>query len=154
MHLIINTLLFISTLFVSNLALAAQPMVGDIDSATLLADYDAFSKEYKEFTVSDDEAALMQKLEGKTLVVLFGTWCHDSEREVPRLLKLLAQSGVELAQLQLVAVDYAKKDNKGLAQQFELKYTPTFIVLDGDTEVARVIEKPEGSLAQALTQFN
>ncbi|WP_105199382.1 thioredoxin [Pseudoalteromonas sp. T1lg10] len=131
-----------------------KPYIGVIDSASLLSEYKTFATAYDDFAPSDDELAQMHKLTGKSLLVLFGTWCHDSEREVPRLLKLLALSKVELAQLELVAVDYSKKDDRGLAEQFALKYTPTFIVLDGDTELVRVVEKPEGSLAEALTDFN
>ncbi|WP_105188496.1 TlpA family protein disulfide reductase [Pseudoalteromonas sp. T1lg48] len=131
-----------------------SPYIGAIDGTSLLGEYEAFATAYADFTPSDDELAQMHKLTGKSVLVLFGTWCHDSEREVPRLLKLLALNKVELAKLELVAVDYSKKDDKGLAEQFALKYTPTFIVLDGETEVLRVVEKPEGSLAEALTDFN
>ena len=95
----------------------------------------------------------MAKLEGKDLLVLFGTWCHDSQREVPRLLKLLEQSKVELNSLTLVAVDYNKQDPQGLAEQFQLKYTPTFIVIDQSKEQHRVVEKPQGTLAEALVHF-
>ncbi|MBS3798503.1 MULTISPECIES: TlpA family protein disulfide reductase [unclassified Pseudoalteromonas] len=131
-----------------------NPFIGVIESGSLLGEYETFATAYDDFTPSDDELAQMHKLTGKSVLVLFGTWCHDSEREVPRLLKLLALSKVELAQLELVAVDYNKQDDKGLAELFKLKYTPTFIVLDGETELLRVVEKPEGSLAGALTDFN
>ncbi|WP_166838506.1 hypothetical protein [Rheinheimera pleomorphica] len=92
----------------------------------------------------------MQALSGTSLVVLFGSWCHDSEREVPRLLKLIDQSGVELESLQLQGVDRRKQHPENLHNQFALRYTPTIIVLRDGNELGRIIEKPQRSLAADL----
>lgn len=147
--------LLVLALFVAPLAMADKgPFVGEISTTRLLADYAKFNKEFTVFTPSNDELAKIQKLDGKDIVVLFGTWCHDSEREVPRLLKLIAQSEVALKSLTLVGVGYDKRDPKGIAQQYNLEYTPTMIVLDDGKEIARMIEKPKVSLASDLSQFN
>lgn len=147
--------LLVLALFVAPLAMADKgPFVGEISTTRLLADYAKFNKEFTVFTPSNDELAKIQQLDGKDIVVLFGTWCHDSEREVPRLLKLIAQSEVALKSLTLVGVGYDKRDPQGIAQQYNLKYTPTMIVLDDGKEIARMIEKPKVSLASDLSQFN
>ncbi|MEL0633926.1 thioredoxin family protein [Pseudoalteromonas carrageenovora] len=131
---------------------ATAPFSGEISTQVLLSDYDKFNEQYKAFTPTEQDIALMQKLEGKELVVLFGTWCHDSEREVPRLVKLLDESKVTLASIDYVAVGYNKRDDAGIAQAHDLQYTPTFIVKDDGKELLRVVEKPTGTLAQDLTQ--
>ena len=131
---------------------ATAPFSGEISTQALLNDYDKFSEQYKAFTPTTQDIALMQKLEGKDLIVLFGTWGHDSEREVPRLVKLLDESKVQLADIKFVAVGYNKQDDAGIAQAHDLQYTPTFIVKDDGKELVRVIEKPTGTLAQDLTQ--
>ncbi|MGB0924391.1 MAG: thioredoxin, partial [Pseudoalteromonas shioyasakiensis] len=59
---------------------------------------------------------------------------------------------VQLGSLKLVAVGYDKLDPAGLAKQYDLMYTPTIIVLDGEKELTRMIEKPKQSLALDLTQ--
>ncbi|TGE84682.1 thioredoxin [Pseudoalteromonas sp. KS88] len=147
--------LLVLALFVAPLAMADKgPFVGEISTTRLLADYAKFNKEFTVFTPSNDELAKIQQLDGKDIVVLFGTWCHDSEREVPRLLKLIAQSEVALKSLTLVGVGYDKRDPQGIAQQYNLEYTPTMIVLDDGKEIARMIEKPKVSLASDLSQFN
>lgn len=147
--------LLVLALFVAPLAIADKsPFVGEISTTRLLADYAKFNKEFAVFTPSNDELAKIQQLDGKDIVVLFGTWCHDSEREVPRLLKLIAQSEVAFKSLTLVGVGYDKRDPQGIAQQYNLKYTPTMIVLDDGKEIARMIEKPKVSLASDLSQFN
>lgn len=147
-------IMFAITLLISNAAIADQaPFSGELAVKTLIADYPKFNQEYLEYAPSKDELALIKKLTGKEVLVLFGTWCHDSQREVPRLLKLLDTAKVELAQLRLVAVGYDKRDPDGIAQQHDLRFTPTIIVLEGGTELSRMIEKPESSLASDLAQF-
>ena len=131
---------------------AEAPFSGAITTDVLLSDYDKFNEQYKAFTPTEQDIALMQKLEGKELIVLFGTWCHDSEREVPRLIKLLDESKVQLASIEYVAVGYNKQDDAGIAQANDLQYTPTFIVKQNGKELVRVIEKPTGTLAQDLTK--
>lgn len=84
-------------------------------------------------------------------MVFLGTWCHDSKREVPRFLKLLNAAKVQLDSLRLVAVGYDKLDPNGLAKQYDVRYTPTIIVSDGEKELVRMIEKPKQSIAADLT---
>lgn len=132
---------------------AQQIQQGAVSGEQLLSDYPAFQQHYQDYQPTEQDLQAMAKLAGKELVVLLGTWCHDSEREVPKLLKLLKHSEVELAQVSFVAVDYQKQDKAGVAQRFNLKYTPTFIVLDEGQEIHRVVEKPKESLAADLTRF-
>jgi thioredoxin 1 len=87
------------------------------------------------------------------LVVLFGTWCHDSVREVPRLLKLLDVSGVKLKSLSLHGVNYNKQEPNNLHRQYDLRYSPTIILLQGDAELGRIVEKPMASLGEDLAEF-
>jgi hypothetical protein len=88
-----------------------------------------------------------------SLLVLFGTWCHDSEREVPRLLKLLDLSDVELESLSLHGVNYNKQEPNNLHRQYDLKYSPTIILLQGEDELGRIVEKPILSIGEDLASF-
>lgn len=127
--------------------------IGLLSQQQLLTNYAAFADEYGRFTPTQQDLEQMQALSGASLVVLFGSWCHDSEREVPRLLKLIAMSGVELESLQLQAVDRSKQHPDKLHTDYELRYTPTFIVLRDGKELGRVIEKPQQSLAADLSSI-
>lgn len=121
--------------------------VGTITAEQLLTHYPQFKTEYLAYKPTDDEIEKMSALKDKEVTVLFGTWCHDSEREVPRLLKLLDSSGIELTSLTLFGVDRKKDDPDGVAQSYDLKYTPTLIVSSQGEEIARIIEKPKDNLA-------
>lgn len=147
-------LICIASLLFSALTFAGTPpYIGEISTEVLLKDYPAFSEEYDEFSPSEEELRTIKALEGKQVLVFLGTWCHDSKREVPRLLKLLDGSGVKLGSLQLIAVGYDKLDPDGLAKQYDLRYTPTFIVSSNGKELLRMIEKPKHSIAMDLTRL-
>ena len=146
-------LIYIAALLFSALTFAGTaPYSGEISRDDLLNDYSAFSEEYDEYSPSKEELTTIKALQGKQVLVFLGTWCHDSKREVPRFLKLLDTAKVQLGSLKLVAVGYDKLDPAGLAKQYDLMYTPTIIVSDGEKELSRMIEKPKQSLAVDLTQ--
>lgn len=121
--------------------------VGEISPAKLLASYPEFAKEYANYHPNEEELSAIKVLEGKEVMALFGTWCHDSEREIPRLLKLLDQAQVQPSELILYGVSRQKDDPAGYAEKYGLRYTPTLIVQDQGQEIARIIERPEGKLA-------
>lgn len=121
--------------------------IGKISAEHLLSTYPEFAEEYANFDPSPDQLRDIQSLAGKEVITLFGTWCHDSEREVPRLLKLIELSNVQIKQLTLVAVSRQKDDPDGYSEKYELKYTPTIVISDEGVEIARVIERPKGNLA-------
>tara|TARA_B100000446_G_scaffold59089_1_gene54986 strand:+ start:66539 stop:67036 length:498 start_codon:yes stop_codon:yes gene_type:complete len=142
-------------LFILTLPLAAnatfKPHSDAVTAKRLLSEHDKFAKQYQTFSPTPQDVVLMQKLAGKELIVLLGSWCHDSAREVPRLIKLLDESKVELSKITFVTVGYDKRDEAGIALAHDLQYTPTFIIKHNGVEVNRVVEKPSGTLAQDLT---
>ena len=60
---------------------------------------DWFNKNYADYTVDSATAgALRPLLKGKTFELYMGTWCGDSKREIPRMLKILRYAGVRPGQ--------------------------------------------------------
>ena len=133
--------------------MASADAEGIISKEALLAQYPPFAAEYSRYQPDAAEVQQIQNLQGLQLVVLFGTWCHDSEREVPRLLKLLQQANVATDNLQLQAVNRQKQHPQQLHSYYNLKYTPTIIVLQNGKELGRIIERPQQSLAEDLAKI-
>ncbi|MCF2947642.1 thioredoxin family protein [Paraglaciecola aquimarina] len=130
-----------------------EPAVGQISIQELFIDYPVFKQSYQSYQPSQRELSLAKHLTGKSLVVLFGTWCHDSEREIPRLLKLLDEAEIELSSLTLRALNYSKQDPAGMHHKYNLEFTPTIILLDGEKELGRIVEVPRLSLGEDLAAF-
>lgn len=133
--------------------MASADAEGIISKEALLAQYPPFAAEYARYQPDAAEVQQIQNLQGLQLVVLFGTWCHDSEREVPRLLKLLQQANIATDNLQLQAVNRQKQHPQQLHSYYNLKYTPTIIVLQNGKELGRIIERPQQSLPGDLAKI-
>lgn len=129
--------------------------VGEINRQALFARYPIFKANYHSYqpsaqSVSSFKADLPEALE---VSVLFGTWCHDSEREVPRLLKLLNLAGLPNESVEMYALDLKKKDPKGMANAMDISYTPTFIFYVDGREIGRIVERPEESLISDIVRL-
>lgn len=74
------------------------------------------------------------------LVVVCGTWCHDSNNLLPKFYRLLDKAGYPESKVLLIAVDRSKKAYKHLEQKYTITNTPTFIVMQHGKEVGRVTE--------------
>lgn len=122
--------------------------IGDISQAELLARHGVFKRNYDAYEVTAVIDELPADLEVK---ILFGTWCHDSEREVPRMLKLLAASGVKEENISLISLDIRKEEPEGRAKALEVRFTPTFVFFSEGAELGRIIERPVVDLTHDLT---
>ena len=69
-----------------------------------------FTPDYDRYKVN---AALLEQikplLDGKKVSLLMGTWCEDSQREVPGMMKILAAAGYAINELEIIAVDEDKR---------------------------------------------
>ena len=143
--LFISSLLPALMLSLSQAALADryQYPLGDISQAQLLERHEVFKRNYDAYEVTAGIDGLPADLKVK---ILFGTWCHDSEREVHRMLKLLSASGVKEENISLISLDIRKEEPEGRAKALDVRFTPTFIFFRGDIELGRIIERPVESL--------
>lgn len=89
-----------------------------------------------------------------TMQIFLGTWCGDSRREVPRMLKVLDSCGWDATRLELIFVDGRPEHYKQSPQHEEagknILRVPTFIIRKGEKEVGRIIETPTISLEADL----
>jgi thiol-disulfide isomerase/thioredoxin len=78
-----------------------------------------------------------------------GTWCPDSQREVPRFLRIVddlrAQHGVELP-VTFVALDRSKQKPAELIAGKQVEKVATFIYYRGAEELGRIVEKTQSPL--------
>ena len=89
-------------------------------------------------------------LKGKEVTLLMGTWCEDSQREVPGMMKILAEAGYAIAQMEIIAVDEDKRTPSGVEQAYEASYVPALIVYENGEEINRIVEFPLGTLEEDL----
>ena len=121
--------------------------LGAITQEQLLKEFPPFKKSYSAY--SPDSAAVDSlrnwEQDVKVLIIL-GTWCPDSRREVGRFLRFLDEAKNPHIQVELIGVDRSKRDARGIAAKCKIERVPTFIVLYGEREVGRIVERPRETL--------
>jgi len=91
-------------------------------------------------------AALLALPPGPRVVVLFGSWCSDSRRELARLWNAFDLAGGEPRfEIVYAGVDRAKEEPAAWVEGRDLKFVPTFYVEREGREVGRIVEvSPNG----------
>ena len=97
---------------------------------------------------------LREPIKGLSLEAYFGTWCGDSRRQIPRLLKVLDAAGFDETRLAMVGLsgrDMEFKQSPGRPERKRLVHrTPTIVVLRGGVEIGRIVETPATTLEADL----
>lgn len=124
-----------------------KPYLGSIKIADLFNKYPLFKEGYDNYvssklsTLKDDDISV---------VIFFGTWCHDSKRDLPKALKILSNIDIKDENIELIGVGLDKKEPMGRAEKLNLMFTPTIIFFKNSKEVGRIIEKPVRSLEEDI----
>lgn len=115
------------------------------------ANYDAYTPD------SSIIIQLRPELRGKTIEIFMGTWCGDSRREVPRMLKVLHQCGVPPTAVRIINVGRSEHDYKQSPTHEErgrnIHRVPTLIVYQDGKEINRLVESPLKSIEKDLLQI-
>lgn len=133
-----------------------EDLVGAIDKSALLeAPYRRwFMKNHSSYTPDKNSLeALAKTLNDIQVKAFMGTWCHDSQREVPRLYKILEYSNFDLRNLNLVSLNPDKKTPNGLENGLNIQRTPTFIFFKDGVEIGRIVETPRDSLENDILKI-
>jgi tetratricopeptide (TPR) repeat protein len=120
---------------------------------------DWFNKNYTSYTVDTVAAGQLKPLlKDKHVEIFMGTWCGDSQREVPRMLKILEYAGVQPVQIKLVMVsnhDSSYKQSPGHEEKGKnIHRVPDLLLFDADKEINRIIESPVVSLEKDLLSIS
>jgi thiol-disulfide isomerase/thioredoxin len=96
---------------------------------------------------------LRPAMEGTEIKVFMGTWCEDSQRDVPALYRILDDLDYDISGLQLIGVDRTKKlPEAELAGHF-IEFVPTLVLFREGKEVGRIVEMPNLTLEEDLLEI-
>jgi thiol-disulfide isomerase/thioredoxin len=122
---------------------AAQDLKGKITTEQLYAGAPVFRENAQVFTPDALAVKRIRQIGRQLKIVMFlGTWCSDSRREAPKLLKLLEAAHNPQISLDLYAVTASMEDGAGVAKTYEVRAVPTMIFLRDGRELGRIIESP------------
>ena len=105
---------------------------------------DWYVKEHDEYAIDQKtvDELKKEKLNSYGITVVMGTWCEDSHREVPRLMKILESMNFPEQKLTIIAVNRKKEAPNGEEGVYNIQRVPTIIVQKYGKEIGRIIEYP------------
>ena len=110
-----------------------------------------FDKHYSAHTVNLDILKEIRPLLAEVSITVFmGTWCHDSQREVPALLKILDALSFDTTRLDIIALTFNKDTPKRIEQDFDIRRTPTIVFSRHEKEIGRFVEHPQKTLDEDI----
>ena len=145
------SVIFLSIMFMPLKGTANDYHVGPIAGTKILKDFKDFAAHKDDLTYTDGDLAELRAISTPIVVkVFFGQWCHDSVREVPRLITLFEQVNNPNIDVEFFGLDFAKSDPDGIALAHSIKRTPTVIVFRGNEELGRFLEYPKTNWANDI----
>lgn len=90
------------------------------------------------------------KLKEVSIKVFMGTWCSDSQREVPALYKVIKEAEFDTANLTMIAVSQEKNTPNQLEKGLNIEYVPTIIFYKNEKEIGRYVELAQETLEKDM----
>lgn len=135
-------------------AATARILVGKVSQGELFRDYPAFWSNYRSYVPRKDAVEMIAAVTGShDVLVFFGTWSKDSEREVPRILRILDAADNRNLKPALYGVGRDNKEGIGMSERFGIQRVPTTIVLRDGVELGRIVEYPQTSNEEDLLKI-
>lgn len=113
-----------------------------------------WEKEYPKYEPNlDFLETLNDSLHNVQITVIFGSWCPDSQREVPRLMRILDELNYPLDSLTIIAVNRLKKVDDVDISRYMIEFVPTIIFYRNGFEIGRIVESPLESLEDDIASI-
>ena len=113
-----------------------------------------FAPTYSMYSVNKEITGKIQPLIADVTVKVFmGTWCEDSQLQVPHFYKVLDLLKVADTKVELITVDEDKTTPEFLEDGYDITNVPTFIFYKDGKELNRIVESPVVSLEEDMLQI-
>jgi len=117
-----------------------------------------FGKSFDEYyqIYQPDQAvldSLKLKKKGVEILIVLGTWCSDSQEQVPKFFKILDKIKFDKKSVEMICVNRDKDAGDVETVNYNIQKVPTFIVYRKGQEIGRIIETPYTSLEKDLLMF-
>lgn len=89
---------------------------------------------------------IKNKIFNSTVTIVAGTWCHDSQQQVPRFIKILDVLDYNTNYLKIICVDKNKQAGESDISALKIERVPTFIIYNKNKEIGRISETPVNTM--------
>lgn len=119
--------------------------------ADIIKEWPQFDQALAGAAVSD---ALVQKFASVKspleIKMFIGTWCGDTRRELPALLKAIEDAKNAQISYSFILMDHSKNSASGQEKVYEVSRLPSFIFIQNGKELGRFVESSQGQSSNEL----
>lgn len=113
-----------------------------------------FKEEYNKVSVDTQWGKDLQPyIKDLKIKVFMGTWCEDSQREIPHFFKLLDALDFDQRHLEMYAMSEEKTTPQNFEKGLEVFNVPTIIFYRNGNEINRFVELPVNSLESDIAKI-
>lgn len=129
-------------------------LVGEISQEELYRENPQFARDAKGYIPDPGAISSLKEFTARTKIVVFlGTWCSDSQSEIPKFLKVIEEAGNPNFEVTVYGLDRTKQDETGDATAHGISFVPTIVLYRGDKELGRIVEYPKTSMEADLLKI-
>jgi thiol-disulfide isomerase/thioredoxin len=133
-------------------------MIGEVnwDGLTAAPYGELFIPNYLEYEVDSVSLKnIVGKLDDIEVVTFMGTWCEDSQLQVPQFYKIMDYLKYDLGKMKVGAID---RDENGLimtpsSTSYSVAHIPAFIFYRNGKELGRISEYPKKTLEKDMVDI-
>ena len=113
-----------------------------------------FDTGYGHYQPQEEYVARLRHMKDSVdVVVVYGTWCSDSRREIPRFWKVVDSTQFPAEHVTMIAVDRTMQLPPGIQNQYRITNVPTFIINYRGMEIGRITESPRTTIEQDIVDW-
>lgn len=113
-----------------------------------------YEPRYKSYTPDKASLETIEKnINDYDLVLFLGTWCPDSHREVPRIYKILEQTGYDMDKIKTYALNHRMQSEDHDEKDLNITNVPTLIFYKDGKEVNRFVERARENIAKDMAKI-
>lgn len=110
-----------------------------------------FDAEYQFYSIDSSLVAKLKPLlENIDISIFMGTWCSDSQREIPSFFKILDALDYDSKSIAIYMMDEDKTTPEGFENNLNITNVPTIIFKKNGEEINRIVESPVVSLEKDM----
>ncbi len=130
-----------------------EVLIGKCDRNGLNSDLfkQYFTEGYANYTPDQSVISqLKKKKKGVKIMIVMGSWCGDSQDQVPAFYKIVDEIGFDESNVELVAVDRTKTAGNYDVSGLNIQRVPTFVFYRNNREIGRIVETPLSTLEKDM----
>lgn len=113
---------------------------------------------YKEYQVDETSLASIEPIIGDIQIKLFlGTWCEDSQVQVPQFYKMMDHLGYNISGMEVVALERLENRDlvgpNGEEEGMNITHVPTIIFYKEGKELGRIVEYPNRTIEKDMVEI-